>query len=304
MFDRSMIGKESPTVKNVIEKIALQRFVEAIGETNPIYFDEDYARSTRYGTIIAPPTFCRTLDFGAIPGFRMPREGVIHGEQSFTYYQPLKLGDVVYCRTRLADIQEKEGRSGRMIFVTVEQEGRDAKGELFFTCRQIAIIRKEALEREKKLQAEDEQKTDMPIPAGSPRFSLLQPGDAMEPVEMPPITNTQLVKYSGASGDFNPIHTVDEVAHEMGLGGVIAHGMLTMALLGRYLTGWMGPDGTLESWGVRFAAMVRPGDVIKFQGRIKSKEPENAGGLVHCEIWGENSRGETVIKGTASIRLP
>jgi acyl dehydratase len=304
MIDQGLIGKESPPVKNVIEKIALQRFVEAIGETNPIYFDEEYAKSTRYGSIIAPPTFCRTLNFGAIPGFLMPREGVIHGEQSFTYYKPLKPGDVVYCRSRLADIQEKEGRSGRMIFVITEQEGRDGNGELFFTCSQIGIVRKEALEREKKLQEEDEQKIEIPIPAVSPRFSQLQSGDTMEPVEMPPITKTQLVKYSGASGDFNPIHTVDEVAREMGLGGVIAHGMLTMALLGRFLTGWMGPDGTLDSWGVRFAAMVRPGDVIKFQGRIKSKEPGDSGGLVHCEVWGENTRGETVIKGTASIRLP
>lgn len=306
MIDQSMIGKESPPVKNVVERIALRKFVEAIGETNPIYYDDEYARSTPYGSIIAPPTFCRTFHSGAIPGLRMPREGIIHGEQSYTYFKPLKPGDEVYCRSRLADVQEKEGRSGKMIFVTIEQDGRDSNGELFFTSSQVAIIREEALKREQVLQDTGKPaQISKPETAGkTPRFAQFSPGDEMEPKEMPPVTRMDLIKYSGASGDFNPIHTIDEVAQEMGLGGIIAHGMFSMARMGSFLTDWAGPEGTLVSWGVRFSAMVRPGDVITYRGTINKVEPLESGGTVHGDVWGENTRGEKVVTGYASISLP
>lgn len=70
------------------------------------------------------------------------------------------------------------------------------------------------------------------------------------------ITREHLVRYAGASGDFNPIHWSDRVAESVGLPGVIAHGMLTMALAGRLLTDWTGDPGAILEYGVRFARPV------------------------------------------------
>jgi acyl dehydratase len=71
------------------------------------------------------------------------------------------------------------------------------------------------------------------------------------------ITRADLVKYAGASGDFNPIHWSDRVATGVGLPGVIAHGMLTMALAGRAVTTWVGGDpGAILDFQVRFARPV------------------------------------------------
>lgn len=74
--------------------------------------------------------------------------------------------------------------------------------------------------------------------------------------ELPPlslrVTRADLVRYAGASGDFNPIHWSDRVATGVGLPGVIAHGMLTMALAGRLVTQWAGGPGAIRSYGVRF----------------------------------------------------
>jgi acyl dehydratase len=70
------------------------------------------------------------------------------------------------------------------------------------------------------------------------------------------ITRADLVRYAGASGDFNPIHWNERVATEVGLPGVIAHGMFTMALAGRAVTDWAGGPGALEEYQVRFGRPV------------------------------------------------
>lgn len=70
------------------------------------------------------------------------------------------------------------------------------------------------------------------------------------------VTRGDLVRYAGASGDFNPIHWSDRVAGSVGLPGVIAHGMLTMALAGRLVTQWTGDPAAVRSYGVRFTRPV------------------------------------------------
>ena len=80
-------------------------------------------------------------------------------------------------------------------------------------------------------------------------------GDTLEPQTFR-VTRADLVRYAGASGDFNPIHWSERFATGVGLPGVIAHGMFTMALVGRAVTGWAGaPDAVIE-FGVRFARPV------------------------------------------------
>ncbi|MDQ0188939.1 MaoC/PaaZ C-terminal domain-containing protein [Alicyclobacillus cycloheptanicus] len=124
------------------------------------------------------------------------------------------------------------------------------------------------------------------------------------PLEKPPITKTQLVMYSGASGDFNPIHTVEEFAQQAGLGGVIAHGMLTMAFVGQMLTDILGVDGDLHKFGVRFAGMVRPGDVITCEGEVKEVREENGRQIVTADIWAATQKQEKVVVGEAVFSVP
>jgi acyl dehydratase len=138
---RPFIGVESKPVKNEVEKGAIKKFADAIGDSNPIYRDEEYAKSTRYGRIIAPPTFSRTFDYGEIPGLSIKKEGLIHGEQHFEYLQPIGAGDVLYCSTKLADAYEKEGKLGRMIFLVYEQKGVTESGETVFRARSTVIYR-------------------------------------------------------------------------------------------------------------------------------------------------------------------
>jgi len=87
------------------------------------------------------------------------------------------------------------------------------------------------------------------------------------------ITHTQLVRYAGASGDFNPIHTVVPFAEKIGLGGAITHGMLIMGFVGQAIGTWF-PEGKLMDFSVRFNGITRPGERITVTGAIIA-EKEN-----------------------------
>jgi acyl dehydratase len=85
--------------------------------------------------------------------------------------------------------------------------------------------------------------------------ATFQVDDAL-PTQSYQVTRTNLVKYAGASGDFNPIHWSDRVAASVGLPGVIAHGMFTMALAARALDSWAGAPGRVREFGCKFTKPV------------------------------------------------
>lgn len=137
-----------------------------------------------------------------------------------------------------------------------------------------------------------------------PKLLEIKPGYEIPALTKGPITRVQLAKYAGASGDFNPIHLDDEIATQSGVGPtVIAHGMLSMAFVAQMLTDWVGPTN-LRRLGVRFTAMVRPGDVLTCRGRVEQVRTEDGRTQADCEVWIDNQRGERVLTGRAVVDLP
>jgi len=130
----------------------------------------------------------------------------------------------------------------------------------------------------------------------------LDRGSALPDLRKPPITKLQLVKYAGASGDYNLIHTDDETARSVGLDGVIAHGMLSMAFLGEYLCWLAGPE-SVRRLSVRFVEMVRPGDTLTCRGRVRERTTRDAVVQLQLEVWAENQRAERVTIGEAEVHI-
>jgi acyl dehydratase len=131
----------------------------------------------------------------------------------------------------------------------------------------------------------------------SPELSV---GSTLPELRKDAITKLQLVKYAGASGDYNLIHTDDETARRVGLDGVIAHGMLSMAFLGQYLCWLTGPE-SIRRLTVRFVEMVRPGDVLTCRARVKALDQHAGGRRMTLELWAENQRAQQVTIGEAEV---
>lgn len=131
---------------------------------------------------------------------------------------------------------------------------------------------------------------------GKPSWNI---GDELEERALPPVTRLQLIKYAGASGDYNPIHTIDEAAEEAGLDGVIAHGMLTAATMGLPFSPYL-EYGYVKGLEVRFSGMVYVGDEITIGGRLSEREESGEGCTYTFEVYANNGEN-TVASGTVDF---
>ncbi|MFJ5716456.1 MaoC family dehydratase N-terminal domain-containing protein [Neobacillus sp. NPDC093127] len=137
---KDQIGKLSNKVKNAVERGAVKKFAEAIGDPHPIYIDEATGRGSRFKNNIAPPTFPRIFDYGEIEGFNLPNKGLIHGEQTFHYERPLLVGEELYCYTKVKNYFEKKGSFGEMGFLVLENYGEDLEGKTIFSSTSTIVI--------------------------------------------------------------------------------------------------------------------------------------------------------------------
>ena len=129
-------------------------------------------------------------------------------------------------------------------------------------------------------------------------------GDQL-PAQDFPIHRYDLIRYAGASGDFNIIHWNERVATSVGLPDVIAHGMFTMAEAGRVVTDWTGDPGSVVDYAVRFSApVVVPDDdqgaEITVGGKVKAK---NDDGTVTVLLTARSGGAKVLAKATAVVRL-
>ncbi len=131
----------------------------------------------------------------------------------------------------------------------------------------------------------------------------LTEGSASAPREYGPITRTDMVRYQGASGDFNPIHHDEECARMAGNPTVFGHGMLTAGFVGKCVTDFVGAEN-LRRYKVRFATRVWPGDTITCAGRVTRKYEEAGEKRIDGEVVATNQKGEVAVSGTFSAALP
>ena len=129
------------------------------------------------------------------------------------------------------------------------------------------------------------------------------PGDEL-PARDFPIQRADLVRYAGASGDFNPIHWNERVATSVGLPNVIAHGMLTMATAVRVVTDWTGDPGSVVEYGVRFTRPVvvpdPDGAVLRVEGGVRAVRPD---GLLEIDLT-VSVDGQTVMAKARAVTRP
>lgn len=144
-MDKSVLGQETKEFVWEIEKGKIGDFADAIADDNPAYYDEDHhVENSALRGIVAPLTFGTRLNF--IRGaeridLKLDWHKVLHGEQQFEYFKPVRPGDKLYCKTKIVDIYEKSGRSGTMTFAVAETTCRDKNGEIVLIARGTTIER-------------------------------------------------------------------------------------------------------------------------------------------------------------------
>lgn len=138
-----------------------------------------------------------------------------------------------------------------------------------------------------------------------PSLAELTVGTQLPPVDYP-VRRSDLVRYAGASGDFNPIHWNERTARAVGLPNVIAHGMFTMALAGRYVTSWAGDPGAVLEYGTRFSRPVvvpddQTGTVVTVSGKIAAIDAD--AGTARVDLTVECAGEKVLVQARATVRL-
>jgi acyl dehydratase len=139
-----LIGVEAEPEFWEVERGHIRRFAQAIGDPNPLWQDEEYAAKTQYGGIIAPPQFL--IDAGLVKLVdrlveMCPDKANINGGTELEFYRPMKVGDTITTVAKLSEVKQRTGKSGVMLFLTVEVTYTNQKGELVARCRNLFIRR-------------------------------------------------------------------------------------------------------------------------------------------------------------------
>ena len=145
-------------------------------------------------------------------------------------------------------------------------------------------------------------------------YNNINVGDAMPVYTSQPISRTHIVKYAGASGDFNPLHHDETFTKMFGMPRIISHGMLIMGITGEAITRWI-PNKCLRKFNVRFAGMTEPVDLDDFEntkaratltvtGKVTEKFEEAGEKRIKCDIAVVDALGAVKITGTFTAALP
>jgi acyl dehydratase len=143
---RRLIGVETPPYVLEVERGDLRRFVEATGETNRLFTDEDWARRSQHGGVVFPPTFfCPDPIIAAkLAGLERPWpfKYSIDGGSEWEFFAPVRVGDKLRLTAKIADLYEKQGstQTGRMLFTIIEVRCTNQRGELVGIARGTGIV--------------------------------------------------------------------------------------------------------------------------------------------------------------------
>lgn len=146
---KKLIGVPGEPVTFKVEEGAIQRYAQAIGDPNPLYNDVEYASNSKYGRLICPPGFTGWPVKGGMSVFKLVESLVkagapprlLDGGMEFEFFVPIGAGDILAATTKIANISEREGKSGKMMLATIETDFLNQNGDLALRTRATLIFR-------------------------------------------------------------------------------------------------------------------------------------------------------------------
>lgn len=293
MMNSHPLGLGVSTHSAVAHESRLRVFAKAIGEQNPIYTDIEAARQAGHPALPLPPTFLFCLDMdGRDDAGRISRLGLslahcLHAEQQFRHHRMAYAGQTLNFRGRVTDLQEK--KSGSLIFVSFETQVSNQAGDPVADLT-TTLVERRATQIVASAPARSRPSGAQAAPSGEP----------LPAMELPALNRTTLGLYAGGSGDYQPIHIDVDAARRVGHPDVFAHGMLSMAWLGRLVTQWV-PQQRLRALSARFTAITHIGDQIVCTGHVLERFQENGESVLRLRIQATNQHGTPTVLGEAQV---
>ncbi len=312
----------------------IKNFAEAVGDSNPLWINEDYAKKSRFGSITAPPTFIYNINSGSIPALTPQGMPVVtdlrllYAGAELEFYRPVRPGDEFNVKGKSTGITGKRSRSlGPMLFTTGEANYYNRKNEILGVIR-TTICRfnppkKQAVHIDRKPGPGVEAKSPDLLAfdrirrgAGSRFWEDVEIGMEMTPVlEKGVLTMMEIIRFGlfvaamprrieKRRPEIEMGFSREEMQKSSGLENASDYGPQRVCWLSQFVTDWIGDDGTLKklSCQVRHPSIL--GDINFVKGRVKDKYIRDGEHLVELEIRVENQAGLVTAPGEATVMLP
>jgi acyl dehydratase len=305
-----------------VDRSAIANWCAALGDALPIYVDEDAARASRWGSIVAPPTMLQTWTFPDRRTTPAPEPGPDEAEAELlaalqargytgtvatnseqTYLEPVRLGDRLRSQATIAEIAgPKQTSIGEGWFVTLDTEYSRDDGTIVGTQR-FRSFRYRAGRRTTPAPAAPDLPASPTVvlgrSVGTPvtvtrRAVDVDVGDELPVLEIP-ITPTLIVASAVASGDFNVLHHDRDRAQAAGAADIFLNILATNGLVGRYAAEWAGPDARFVRVALRLGVPNHPYETLRLTGVV-----EEHGSTTRLRVDGTNSLGPCV---TATVEV-
>lgn len=308
-------------------------FADAIGDNNPLWTDEEYARKSRFGEVTAPPTFLYNINHGSRPSNVGTVDRPVHNLSllysgaEMEFFMPLRLGDRFTVSGKPTGATRKPGKAvGSLLFVTGEASFMNGDGELAGTIRTTICHYQtptgQAIDFDRKPMpgvvgtSPDVLAFDRKRRGSEPRYwEDVEVGAEMAPLEKGILTVTEISRFGiMVSPQPRRIHARRDVVElgferethqkRAGLENASDYGPQRVCWLGQICTDWMGDAGTLKKLSAQVRHPNLVGDVNTARGKVAAKYVRDGECLVECDIWIENQAGLITAPGHAVISLP
>jgi len=291
VVDRASAGAVGEPFTLWVETGKIREYARAIYSGHPDHFGDNP---------VSPPHFLATRahwETDRSDVFRLmdmdPSRG-LHAGQVFEFFgPPPAAGTRLRAQSRIDSIYDKRSaRSGLMTFVDVVTEFRNQRNEIAARMNTLSV-------EVEAVSAPEPTNISAPAPATEPPY--LEKGPAA--LEIGPITRTDLVRFAGASGDFNPVHHDEPYARAAGYGSTLAMGMFQAGIGATWATDWLGPRNVRRA-EVRFMGRMFPGDRVVAQGGIIRRFEQDGARMLEVQALCSNQRGEVTIRNTLTFVDP
>ncbi len=243
-LNKNCVGRQFPPITTDVTSAATMAYARAYNDDNPAFFDNN-----RPGGVVAPPMFGVVVTWNSVMGAVMdPEVGadllrLVHGEQDMRFFAPIRPGDRITSRARIASIETKATGETMAVEIVADNQNGDPVLRIMFSVFIRGGRRRDAVLEPRPVE----------IARGEPLLSVVQKIDP-----------DQTIRYAAASGDRNPIHVDENVAKMAGLPGIIVHGLCTMAFTSKVVIDRLcgGDPLRLSRLAVRFSRPVRPGETL------------------------------------------
>jgi acyl dehydratase len=312
----------------------IKNFADAVGDSNPLWINEDYARKSRFGGITAPPTFLYNVNHGSTPAIAAPGTlptrdlALLYAGAELEFYRPVRLGDEFSVKGKATAIEKKQSKSlGQMLFSTGEASYYNQKNELLGVIRTTAARFNPPGEQAVRIDRESKPEMEVRSPdvlaferkrrGAEPRYwEDVEVGMEMEPaLEKGLLTMMEIIRFGLFVSPMprrierlRPFVEIgfsrEEMQKRAGLESASDYGPQRVCWLGQFMTDWMGDGGTLKRLSCRIRHPSIMGDSNFVKGKVTGKYVRDGEHLVDCEIRVENQAGLVTAPGEATVALP